>query len=184
MINSVKPEQAKEWLDKNEAMIIDVREPAEFQSEHIKGATSIPLSGLTAASLPTHQGKKLVFQCHSGKRSASACDKVNNLTGVDAYSLEGGISAWKQAGLATEKAGGFFLPLDRQVQLTVGLLLIFSSYMIYSGVAAFWLITGFLGIGLTFAGITGFCGLAMVLARMPWNQGKTSASCCATPVSH
>lgn len=171
MPQTVAAPQLKDWLDKNEAVLIDVREPAEYDAEHIPGAVLMPLATVAPATLPPHDGRKLVFQCRSGKRSGMACGKLDNLGGTSGiYSLDGGIVGWVQAGYETEKSGRFVLPLDRQVQLTVGLCVLFGSILAYTVHPAFLLLTGFFGLGLTFAGLTGFCGLTFLLARMPWNQ--------------
>lgn len=161
----------KRWLDAGEAMLVDVREPAEYDSERIVGATLLPLSGFSKAALPPHAGKKLVFHCRKGGRSGSACQKLlSEDTDLEIYNLEGGIDAWGAAGLPVARGGRKILPLDRQVQLTIGLCLLISSLCGYFFSPNFFLLTGFFGAGLTFAGLTGICGLAMLMARMPWNK--------------
>jgi len=177
MIKSIAAPQLKEWLDNNQAVLIDVREPAEYKAEHISGVVLMPLASITQNQLPSNTGKKLVFQCRSGKRGSMACEKILGLgTATDVYNLDGGIMAWTQAGYDVETSGRFFLPLDRQVQLTIGLCVLLSSILAYTGHTAFLLITGFFGLGLTFAGLTGFCGLAMLMAKMPWNQDNRTAT--------
>lgn len=172
MAHIINAQQLKTWLDNHEAVLIDVREPSEYVAEHIEGSISLPLSQLSKKSLtPYQQHGKIVFQCHAGRRSQTACDNVADaVTSSIHYSLDGGISAWKNAGYKTMKSGQFFLPLDRQVQLAIGLCVLIGSILAYIASPAFLLLTGFFGTGLTFAGLTGFCGLAMLLARMPWNQ--------------
>ncbi|MDR3448965.1 MAG: rhodanese-like domain-containing protein [Alphaproteobacteria bacterium] len=181
MVKNVTAPELKEWLDANQAILIDVREPAEYKAEHIPGAILLPLANISRDNLPPYAGEKLVFQCRSGKRGGMACEKI---TGIDAaadiYNLDGGIVAWTQAGYKVETSGKFFLPLDRQVQLTIGLSVLLSSFLAYAVHPAFLLVTGFFGLGLTFAGLTGFCGLALLMAKMPWNQdnaGVTTISC-------
>lgn len=174
MIQSTPATQLKEWLDKGEAVLVDVREPAEYNAEHIPGAILMPLASITRKSLPEHAGKKLVFQCRSGKRGGMACDKLMGLgRSFDTYNLEGGIIAWSKAGYDTKTSGKFFLPLDRQVQLTIGICVLAGSILAYAVHPAFLLLTGFVGLGLTFAGLTGFCGLALLMACMPWNKRET-----------
>ena len=95
---------------------------------------------------------------------------------AEVYNLEGGIAAWAQAGYHVESSGHFFLPLDRQVQLTIGLCVLVGSILAYTVSPIFLFLTGFFGLGLTFAGLTGFCGLALLMARMPWNQDSASMS--------
>jgi rhodanese-related sulfurtransferase len=160
---------------------VDVREPAEYQAESIKGATLVPLSGVSKAALPDFSGKKLVIHCMRGARGGSACEKLlAEDPNLEIYNLEGGINAWKDAGYEIKSSGKFFLPLDRQVQMTIGISVLIGSLLAYFVDPLFFILTGFFGAGLTFAGLTGFCGLAMVMAKMPWNQGTSSAvsSCC------
>jgi rhodanese-related sulfurtransferase len=161
----------KSWLDRGEAVLVDVREPAEFAAEHIAGAHSVPLSRLSWEALPEHAGKKLVMQCLRGARGGNACASLLKHQGdAEMYNLDGGLDAWKAVGLPTVKGTQRVLPLDRQVQLTIGIVLL-TGFLLGQMVSAsfFWLMA-FFGAGLTFAGATGFCGLAMLLARMPWNK--------------
>src|ERR1700722_12318173 len=99
MIKSVSAQILKEWLAKNEAILVDVREPSEYQAGHIDGATLLPLGSITNGKLPDLEGRRLVLQCRVGGRSQMACMKliVENPE-QEVYNLEGGIEAWKQAG--------------------------------------------------------------------------------------
>ncbi len=161
----------RQWLEAGEAVLVDVREPAEHAAENIRAATLLPLGNIRASALPDCAGKKLVVHCRKGARGGSACEKLlaEDPT-LDIYNLEGGIDAWRAAGLAVARSGKAFLPLDRQVQLTIGVLLISASLLGYVLTPALFFFTGAIGVGLTVAGATGFCGLARVMARMPWNQ--------------
>jgi len=179
-IKTVDATTLKRWMTNGEAVVVDVREPAEHAAESILGATLLPLGNITQKALPELGSKKLVIHCRSGKRAASACEKLlTEDANLEVYNLEGGISAWSAAGYKVESSGKFFLPLDRQVQLTIGLGVLIGSLLAYFVNPLFFLLTGFLGAGLTFAGLSGFCGLAMVMAKMPWNQisGAPTASC-------
>ncbi|MEI6729885.1 MAG: DUF2892 domain-containing protein, partial [Pseudomonadota bacterium] len=91
---------------------------------------------------------------------------------LEVYNLEGGILAWAASGSEVKSSGSFFLPLDRQVQLSVGLSLLVFSLFGYFVSQVFFVLTGFIGLGLAIAGLTGYCGLAKILAKMPWNSGK------------
>ena len=179
-IKTIDATTLKRWVDSGEAVIVDVREPAEHAAENIEGATLLPLSSISSKLLPDTKGKKLVVHCRSGKRSSSACEKLlAEDPSLEIYNLEGGISSWAGAGHAVKTSGKFFLPLDRQVQLTIGLCVLIGSILTYFVSPLFVILTGFLGVGLTFAGATGYCGLAMVMARMPWNQGSGSSTSCS-----
>lgn len=160
----------KLWLDNNEAILVDVREPAEHTAEHIGGAILLPLGNVSLSTLPPYVGKKLVIHCRKGGRGGSACQKLlAEDPSLDLYNLEGGIEAWNAAGLTIISSGKYFFPLDRQVQLTIGICVLVGSILSYLISPHFLLLTGFFGAGLTFAGLTGFCGLARLMAKMPWN---------------
>lgn len=95
------PAQVKGALDAHQILLIDVREPAEFAAERIHGALNFPLSTFDPGALPAAGDKLIVFQCGSGKRSATAvghCHKAGHA--IDTH-LAGGIMAWKAAGLPT-----------------------------------------------------------------------------------
>lgn len=179
-IKTVDAATLKSWIDSGEAVVVDVREPAEHAAENMSGATLVPLGGISKSKLPETGGKKLVVHCRSGKRSTSACEKLlAEDPSLEIYNLEGGISAWTGAGHAVKTSGKFFLPLDRQVQLAIGLGVLISSLLTYFVNPLFAMLTGFFGAGLTFAGLSGYCGLAMLMAKMPWNQGCVAANSCS-----
>ncbi|MDP1615501.1 MAG: rhodanese-like domain-containing protein [Methylococcales bacterium] len=172
-IKTIDPQTAKAWLSKQEAILIDVREPGEYAAMHIEGAILLPLNTLNHTKLPALNGKKLIIHCHLGRRGESACEKL--LLGnpeLDVYNLEGGLSAWDKAGFAVERSEKCFLSIDRQVQMTIGsfvLLGVILGHWVYPG---FLLLAAFFGAGLLFAGITGSCGLAILMSKMPWNQKR------------
>jgi rhodanese-related sulfurtransferase len=172
-IKTIDSNTLKNWLDKDEAVLVDVREHAEYEAEHIQGAILLPLGKVSKATLPQVAGKKLVFQCKAGKRGGMACEKLlAEMPDLEIYNLEGGITAWTQAGYSAKTSGKFFLPLDRQVQLTIGsgvLAGVVLGYIVHPG---FLLLSGFFGLGLINAGLTGWCGLAILMAKMPWNKGS------------
>jgi len=179
-IKTVDAATLKSWIESGEAVVVDVREPAEHAAENISGATLVPLGGISKSKLPKTGGKKIVVHCRSGKRSTSACEKLlAEDPSLEIYNLEGGISAWASAGHAVKTSGKFFLPLDRQVQLTIGLGVLIGSLLAYFVNPLFTILTGFFGAGLTFAGASGHCGLAMVMAKMPWNQGCGAVNSCS-----
>ena len=159
----------KQWLDQGQAILVDVREPAEYRARHIRGARHIPLARIDTAHLP--KDGLIVVHCLKGWRGFSACKKLlQQNPDLQIFNLQGGIEAWSDAGLPTMSDGAFVLPLDRQVQLTIGLILLAAS-----GLTAFWnplfiLLVVMMGTGLTVAGLTGFCGLARLLALAPWNK--------------
>lgn len=162
----------KSWLEKGEAVLVDVREPDEFARGHIPRATSVPLAQVKEAipALASTPQTKLVFQCQKGGRSGQACTLAGERL---VYNLEGGISAWEAAGLPIESSvssRATRLPLMHQVQIAVGALILLSVALGFSGIPAGFMLAGFFGAGLLFAGISGWCGMALLLAKMPWNR--------------
>jgi rhodanese-related sulfurtransferase len=182
-IKNINAKTLKEWLENNEAILIDVREPSEHEAEKISGSNLLPLAKLCKNSLPKYENKKLVLHCRSGKRSASACQKLlDEDSNLEIYNLEGGILAWSSEGFKTENSGKFFLPLDRQVQLTIGLGVFIGSILGYLVSPVFFLLSGFFGAGLMFAGLSGYCGLAILMSKMPWNKGYKKIKSCSISV--
>ncbi|MEK6746940.1 MAG: rhodanese-like domain-containing protein [Pseudomonadota bacterium] len=179
-LRTVDAKTLKQWLDNGEAVLVDVREPAENKAQNIKGSFLLPLSEVNKSSLPDCSGKKLVMHCRKGGRGGSACEKLlSEDPALEIYNLEGGITAWEETGYPINDSGKFFLPLDRQVQITIGIGILAASLLGYFVSPSFFLLTGFFGAGLTFAGLSGTCGMAMLIAKMPWNQAtKSGNSCC------
>ncbi len=160
------------WLNNNKAILIDVREPLEYQIEHIEQADNIPLSTicLEHVNLPENKNKKIVVQCRSGARSMSACKKIAEAdNSLELYNLEGGILAWGQQGLPTIKEIKM-IPLERQVQLTLGSIIVLGVLMTYFVSTAWLIVPTIIGLGLINAGATGWCGLAKLIAKFPWNK--------------
>jgi rhodanese-related sulfurtransferase len=151
-----------------EAVVVDVREPAEFASGHLPGAHNIPLGQLSGARLEPEPGKTLLLVCASGMRSARGCASLG--PEASAVSLAGGVKAWRAAGGEVEGSGATVIPLDRQVLIAAGALVLFGVLMAVFVNPRWMLLPGFVGAGLVFAGLSGFCGMAMLLAKAPWNR--------------
>lgn len=179
-VKNINSKTLKKWLENNEAIVVDVREPAEHEAEKIFGSNLLPLASVCKSALPSCENKKLVLHCRSGKRSSSACQKlIGEDPNLEIYNLEGGISAWSAEGCETKTSGKFFLSLDRQVQLTIGSGVLIGSALGYLISPIFFLFSGFFGAGLIFAGLSGYCGLAILMAKMPWNKGCQKISSCS-----
>lgn len=157
-----------EQLASHQVAVIDVREPMEFAGGHIAGSLNVPLPRLAQADLP--EGP-LVLVCQSGNRSAKGVQTLLQRGNVHPVSdLEGGIPSWQQAGLPLRKLKNAPLPLMRQVQIAAGSLVLLGLILSHTVAPAWILLTWFVGAGLVFAGVSGFCGMARLLALMPWNK--------------
>lgn len=98
-IIEISPQDTKEWMDKGQAVLIDVREPYEYGFERIPGALLFPLATFEARSLPFGMEKKVVLQCGTSKRSGIAAQRVLDAGFPAVYHIKGGLTAWKEAKL-------------------------------------------------------------------------------------
>ena len=102
-VTAADVKQIKHWLDRNEILLVDVRETSEYEIEHIPGALLLPLSSFDPEFFPTLPGKKVVLHCAVGKRSEAAGKMLLNEGHAEIIHMTGGMDAWKAAGYATEK---------------------------------------------------------------------------------
>lgn len=167
-------------LKEDSAIALDVRTPVEFEEKHIDGSRHIPVDELTNQSGQLDPSKKYYLVCQSGKRAERAHQILAEKGFGDLTILQGGVGAWEQAGLPLNRTERKVLPLMRQVQLAIGLGVLTFSLLAYFVNPAFAFGSAFFGAGLTMAGSTGWCGLALLLAKMPWNKADSpaKASCC------
>ena len=163
--------ELKDKLDKNEILLIDVRENIEYQEEYIPGSVLIPLSEISLEKI-SDQSKEIIIHCKSGKRSLSACDKLlDENPDLNVSSLDGGIIAWKNAGFITKSNDKKkLLSLDRQVQIFLGLVILITSILGCFVDERFYFVFFVIGLGLVNAGATGWCGMAKLISKMPWNK--------------
>jgi rhodanese-related sulfurtransferase len=126
----------------------------------------------------------LYVLCQSGSRAAKAIEKFRQAGFAGCVQVEGGIEAWVEAGLPVERGAGKVLPLMRQVQIAVGILSIAGAALALGVNVWFAIIPLVTGCGLLFAGLTGTCGLALLLARMPWNRQGDCSSNCSCEANH
>jgi rhodanese-related sulfurtransferase len=161
----------------HELTVIDVRTPGEYASGHLPGAHNIPLDHLDAA-VPALKAaadrRDLLIVCASGARSATACRHLAD-QGIAAATLTGGTTAWTRLGHDTHRPAGARTPwaMDRQVRLAAGTLVLTGLIAGRRWNAARWLSAGVAG-GLVFSALTGTCGLAGILTKLPHNQPRAT----------
>ncbi len=149
---------------------INVCTPAEYKERHIKNVRNVPLDTLQN-HLEEFNGKKTVYvHCRSGNRGRQAIETLQKL-GVTAelVNVEGGMLAWQEAGLETDSHTSR-LPILRQVFIGAGSLTLLGLILTYFVNDTFLLIPLFVSLGLLLSGLTGWCGMALLLAKMPWNK--------------
>ena len=171
VLSDIAPASARELIDSGRAILIDVREPSENRAERIAGSLLVPLSRFDPAAIPSEPGKSVIFHCRTGRRSRSAAQKVlaSGRSGQVA-NLSGGIDAWKAAGLPTIADKSAPIDVMRQTQIVIGTIVLTGLALGTLVSPWFLILSGFMGAGLIFAGSTGWCGMAMLMAKMPWNR--------------
>jgi rhodanese-related sulfurtransferase len=99
----INAQEAKDLIDRGGVDVIDVREDWEFASGHIPNAKHVPLGRIISAAQQHVEGDNLVFVCEVGQRSAVAAEFAAALGKQNLYNLEGGTTAWRNAGYPVEK---------------------------------------------------------------------------------
>ncbi len=169
---TISPDHAKRLLEKG-AVLVDIREAHEHAREKIADARTLPLSTLHEAGLTVHEGKPVLFHCKSGARTLASAPRLAAKAGAcEAYIVEGGIDAWKRAGLPVVTDRRQPIELQRQVQIVAGSLAFFGTLLGLLVWPWFFAVPLVAGVGLLNAGITGFCGMARLLVYMPWNRAS------------
>jgi rhodanese-related sulfurtransferase len=177
MTNSARQElkfidaaSVNELMENHKLYLIDVRESAEFSEEHIPGSKLLSLSQFAPGKVSLIPGKQIVIYCQSGNRSNKAAQKLIQAGFTDFSQLQGGMTAWKQSGYATKINKNSPISLMRQVQIVAGSL-VFTGTILGAFVSPWFLIiSGFVGAGLVFAGVTNTCAMGMLLGKLPYNQ--------------
>lgn len=173
-MNTTTIDQLKQRINSGVKLrLLDVRTPAEYSSVHAAGACLIPVDELNDASVASARldaEEPVYVLCHAGSRAAVACEKLAAMGVKNAIRIDGGTVAWEKASLPVIKGTGKVMSIERQVRIAAGSIVLI-------GLALAWLVhpwfvglSAFIGAGLIFAGITNFCGLGMLMAKLPWNR--------------
>jgi rhodanese-related sulfurtransferase len=169
----ITPAEARRRLNEGSAVLIDIREPMEHAREAIPGAKLCPLSRLDSATLSALAGRNapaIIFHCQGGRRTQDNADRLQACSMPQAYMLEGGLAGWKSAGYPTRVDRTQPIELQRQVQIAAGSLILLGVLLSWLVSPFFVALSAFVGGGLVFAGISGWCGMAHLLAVLPWNR--------------
>ena len=177
---TISPKQLSDRIQAGEQVhLFDVRTPIEFREVHATVARNTPLESLDCGAVlaehPTNA--PLYVICRSGSRGKQACEKFTAAGCTNVVNVEGGTMAWDQAGCPVIR-GQKAISLERQVRIAAGFLVLTGAVL---SVEYPWFIglSGFVGAGLMFSGITDTCGMGMILARMPWNQVSSATGAAA-----
>ena len=162
----------------SDLVLLDVRTSDEYAEAHVPRARNEPLHQLqpetliASGTLP--YGRPVFLLCQTGVRSAKAAERFAASGLERAVVIEGGTKGWIEAGLPVARATVPVMSLERQVRIAAGTLVLAGVLLGWFVYAGFFALSGFVGAGLIFAGITDFCGMGLLLAKMPWNN-RTNA---------
>jgi rhodanese-related sulfurtransferase len=153
--------------------LIDVRTQVEFAEVHVPQARNIPLDELKPGSLQLQKDQLVYLLCRSGQRATKAADKLAKEGFSQPIVVEGGTLAWIEANLPLTRGKTRVISLERQVRIAAGAIVLTGVLLARSVNFNFIWLSGFVGAGLIFAGITDFCGMGLLLAKLPWNKNKS-----------
>lgn len=168
-LKSISPEHAVDLIRAG-AVLVDIREADEFARERIPGARHHAISTIDRESPARPGDDVLIFHCRSGMRTVSNAELLAGATPCEAFVLEGGLEAWKKAGLPVAMNRRQPIELLRQVQIVAGALVLLGAVLALAVSPGFIALSALVGAGLVHAGATGKCGMARLLALLPWNR--------------
>lgn len=169
-LETIEPAALKDLLDRQKVVLVDVREPGEHKQEKIPGSIRVSLSQFDPNQIPDTTDKKLVLHCQTSNRSAQAARQLFAAGYSEVTHLQGGLNAWKAAGYETKIDRNAPISIMRQVQIVAGSLVL-AGVLLGTFIAPGWyILSGFVGAGLMFAGITNTCAMGILLAKLPYNQ--------------
>jgi rhodanese-related sulfurtransferase len=170
-MNTIFPVELQKILaSQPSAPVIDVRTPVEFAEVHVPSARSVPLDELKPGSLQLEKNQPVYLLCRSGQRAAKAAEKFAKEGFTQPVVVEGGTLAWIDANLPVTRGTAKVISLERQVRITAGAMVFAGVLLAHFVNFDFIWLSGFVGAGLVFAGITDFCGMGLLLAKLPWNK--------------
>ena len=178
MVCSVTPQQLREGTAAG-GKLVDVRSAAEFATGHIPGAVNVPMEQVEARTADIGDGP-VVLICEAVARAQIVAGWLTARQPVSV--LAGGTAAWRKSGLPLVSCAPCRWTLERQVRLTAGLIVLLATLLAVFVGSKWVFLAMFIGAGLTFAGATNICGMAVVLARMPWNRDAKVGTSAITEV--
>ena len=178
-VTKISPQRLHAVLDEGKNInLIDVRTAAEYRAGHVAGAKLIPMDELNAETLAANEQyagagheETLYLTCEYGMRAQQAAERLFDAGYQNLAIIEGGTQAWKKAGLPIQRCANA-ISLERQVQIAIGMLLVLKVLFGFTVHELFFVAGAAIGAGLITAGITRWCGMAQLMARMPWNRRR------------
>jgi len=169
----LSPSEVQVRLQNSKSTLVDIREIDEFSRNHINGAQSQPLSTWVSQNFDVFKDKNVILMCRTGTRTYANEMKLVSAFSGEVSILEGGLEAWKKAGLPVIENKKAPMEINRQVQIIAGSLT-FLGILLGLLIHPLWFaLSAFIGAGLTFSGATGSCTMARIISLAPWNRKVT-----------
>jgi len=165
-MTAISPAEARRLIDTG-TKLIDIRNRDEYMREHIAEAVNIPITEIDRLEADGHP---VIFHCRSGARTQANASRLASAANTPCYVIEGGLDAWRRAGMKVMCDRGQPLELMRQVQLCAGGLTLLGVVLGFLVDPRFFVLPAIVGVGMIIAGATGWCGMARFLRHMPWNH--------------
>jgi rhodanese-related sulfurtransferase len=170
-MKTISPQELYHHHQKGPVSLLDVRTALEHSEMHVPGVKLVPLDQLEAAHVAEMPKDAPVYiLCRSGARAQKAATKLEAAGYSECHVVEGGTLAWAAAGLPLNRSGQPVMSLERQVRIAAGFLVLTGVLLGFFVNPGFFGLAGFVGAGLIFAGATDWCGMGLLLAKMPWNN--------------
>ena len=173
-MNTITPHQLNDRLQNGEKLhLLDVRTPSEHAEVHVPGVELVPLDRLDADGLAVKgfaRNEPVFLFCRTGSRAKQAAQQLEKSGFSQCHVVEGGTVAWAEAGLPVNRGTTTVMSLERQVRIAAGAIVLAGALLAQFVAPAFIWLSGFVGAGLMFAGITDTCAMGMLISKLPWNQ--------------
>jgi rhodanese-related sulfurtransferase len=174
---TIEPVELHKLFASGKPILLDVRTPSEYAEVHVEQTVNIPLdkfdTEIQSVMGSASRDQPVYLLCLTGERSAQAATRCASAGVTDPVVVAGGTQAWIAAGLPVVRGASHVMSLERQVRIAAGSLVLLGVLLGQFVHIGFIWISGFVGASLVFAGISGICGMGLLLARMPWNQVKS-----------
>ena len=173
-MTAISPRQLHERvLQEQKLQLLDVRSPEEHERVHVPGVQLAPLDDIDDETFPAESGFSrdlpIYIFCSSGNRAKQASEKLGRIGYTQCHFVEGGTEAWVKAGLPVNRGTNAIISVENQVRVAAGGLVVVSFLLTYVNPVFVWL-SAFVGVGLLISGFTDWCGMGMIISRMPWNR--------------
>ena len=160
----------REQMDNGEIHLVDVREHMEFAGGRVAGASSIPLGELEERHRELDHAKPIYVMCRTGRRSSEAQRRLRSLGFTNVVNVSGGIEAWNKEQLPVERDEFAPWSIERQVRFTAGSLVLIGVLLSLFVHPYFIALSGLIGFGLAFTATIDWCGMGILISKMPWNR--------------